>query len=54
MKKIFGCRRSTLGLIAITFLTGLGYLKGMDVTMAISSIVIGIAGANSYEKSKKP
>ena len=50
MLKIFKCRRSSLALICILALTYLGYSKGTDVSMAIASIAIGVAGANAYEK----
>jgi len=41
-----------LALVAIVCLTGLGYSKGIDVSMAISGICIGIGGANAWEKKK--
>lgn len=52
MKKILSCRRSSLALISMIFLSILGYLKGADVSMAISAVVASVAAANSYEKSK--
>jgi len=54
MLKIFSCRRSSLALIAIVLLSGLCYTKGIDVSMAISAIVLAVAGSNSYQASKKP
>jgi hypothetical protein len=50
MIKIFKCRRSSIALICVLVLGSLGYFKGMDVAMAISTIAIGVAGANAYEK----
>ena len=50
MLKIFKCRRSSLAVICIATLGFLGYSKGIDVSMAIATIAIGVAGANAYEK----
>lgn len=50
MKKIWQCRRSSLAVICIMVLGLLGFFKNMDVSMAIASIAIGVAGANAYEK----
>ena len=55
MKKILDCRRTSLAFFAICCLTGLGVYLGQDVSgiaMAISGIVIGVAGSNAFEKSK--
>lgn len=51
MKKIFECRRSSLALLGMIIL-GVGLYFGKDTSNAIAAICIGIAGANSYEKSK--
>lgn len=53
MKALLNCRRSIIGIYALGILGILGYTKGMEVSMAISTIVIGIAGANAYEKKGK-
>ncbi len=53
MKALFSCRRSTLALYAITLLAIINYTKGNDTSMAISTIVIAVAGANAYEKRGK-
>lgn len=50
MLKIWNCRRSSIAVICILVLGGLGYLKGMDVSMSIATIAIGVAGANAFEK----
>lgn len=50
MIKIFKCRRSSLAVIGMILLTGLAYSKGVDVSMAIASISIGVSGANAFEK----
>lgn len=49
MRKILNCRRSILALISIACLTFLGYTKGMDVSIAISTVVLAVAGANAYQ-----
>lgn len=50
MKQILNCRRSSIALISILVLGGLGFAKGADVAMAISTVAIGLAGANAFEK----
>jgi hypothetical protein len=52
MLKIWNCRRSSIAVICILVLGILGYFKAMDVSMAISTIAIGVAGANAYEGKK--
>lgn len=57
MKKIWGCRRTSLGFFAISCLTGLGLYLGQDISgiaVAIAGIVASVAGSNAYEKAKKP
>ena len=53
MKKIFTCRRTVLGLYGITALTYLCYHKGIDVSMAISAIAMGVAAANAFQGKKE-
>lgn len=53
MRKIFGCRRSSLALIGIVCLTGLGVLHGTDISgiaVAISGIVASIGASNAWQK----
>ena len=52
MKKIFACRRSSLALIAIVCLTGLGIYHGEvgAIATAISATVGSVAVSNSWEK----
>lgn len=50
MLKILKCRRSIIAIFGITVLTFLGYEKGLDVSMAISGIVLAVAGSNAFEK----
>lgn len=52
MRHIWDCRRTYLATACILGLLVLGYMKGADVSMAIGSIAIGVAGANAYEKKK--
>lgn len=49
MIKIFKCRRSSLALIGMTFLTYLGVKVGLDVSTAIGMVCMGVAGANAYQ-----
>lgn len=53
MKHIFSCRRSSIALIGIITLAVIALHKGHDVSMAISTIVLAVAGANAYEKKVK-
>ena len=50
MKEIFKCRRTFLAFYSVTLLAIIAYTKSIDTSMAISGIIIGIAGANAYEK----
>ena len=50
MKSIFTCRRTFLGVLSICCLTFLGYYSKIEVAGAIATIVIGVAGANSFQK----
>jgi len=51
MIEIFKCRRSSLALLGMIIL-GAGLFSGHDTSAAIAAICIGIAGANSFEKSQ--
>ena len=42
-----------IAFIAIVCLTGLCYTKGIDVSIAISGICVGLAGSNAFEKGNK-
>lgn len=53
MRQIFSCRRSSIAFISIMTLAFLCYTKGIDVSMAISTVAVGLAGANAYEKKAK-
>jgi uncharacterized membrane protein YccC len=55
MKKILGCRRTSLAFFAIMCLTGLGVHLGQDISgiaVAIAGIVASVAGSNAFEKSR--
>jgi len=50
---ILKCRRTVIGLYAITALTFLGYHKGAEVAAAISAIAMGVAAANAFQGKKE-
>lgn len=54
MKKILTgkCVRGGLALTGIIACLVITLLKGFDTSMAIATIICGIGGANSYQKSK--
>jgi hypothetical protein len=53
MKNFLLCRRTFISTLALASLTALGCYKGMDVTMAVASVAVGLAAANAYEGSNK-
>lgn len=53
MRRIFLCRRTYVATLAITSLAVLGVWRGIDVSMAIASVSVGLAGANAFEESAK-
>lgn len=52
MKKIFSCRRSSLGLIGMLLLFLIGILNKTDVSNSLAMICMGVAAANAYEGKK--
>lgn len=54
MKFLKTCRRTFIAALAIGCLTVLGLAKDFDVSMALASVAIGLAGANAYEKRGTP
>lgn len=52
MKKLLTCRRTVISALAILVLGVLGYFKTMDVAMAISTVAVGLSGANAYQGKK--
>lgn len=50
MKYIYTCRRTFLSVVSILCLTFLGYYAKAEVAGALATIVIGVAGANSFQK----
>ena len=53
MKHIWKCRRTFVGLFAITCLTVLGMKKGIDTSIAIAGVASALSAANAYEKRGK-
>ncbi len=53
MRNILYCRRTFICTLAILCLTAIGLYKGIDVSMALASVAIGLAGANAYEMAGK-
>ena len=51
MNRMLSCRRTGCAVLGM-ILCAMGMYYGMDTSPAIAAICIGIAGANSYEKSK--
>ena len=43
-------RRFFIAILAIVAIWSLGFFKNQDVSMAISGVAIGLAGANAWEK----
>jgi hypothetical protein len=54
MHKILKCRRSTLALIAMAFLTLIALINNIDVSLAICGIVTSVAAANAAQSIKQP
>jgi len=50
MKNLLYCRRSTVTILGIICLTGLGIYQGTDVSYAVAGCVAAICGANAFEK----
>ncbi len=53
MLKLLQCRRTYVATLAIICLTAIGLFKGADVSTALASVAIGLAGANAYEAKDK-
>ena len=49
MRTIWYSRRCFIASLAILSISVVGIYKGYDVSMAIASVAVGIAGANAYE-----
>ena len=54
MRILLKCRRTVVAIFAICCLTVLGLAKDFDVSMALASVAIGLAGANAFEKRGLP
>lgn len=53
LQTLFLCRRTIIAIGAIGCLTALGLNTYHDVSSAIAAVAIGLAAANSYERSSK-
>lgn len=53
LQTVFWCRRTLIAIGAIGCLTALGLQGPHDVSGAIAAIAMGLAAANSYERSSK-
>jgi len=53
MKNILICRRTFICTLTLLLLVVLGLVDKIDVSMAMASVAIGLAGANSLENSMK-
>lgn len=49
MKTLWHSRRTFISALAVVCITAVGIYKGFDVSMALASVAIGMAGANAYE-----
>lgn len=52
-RTILLCRRTLIAIGSITCLTVIGLKRDKDVAEAIAAVSIGLAAANSYERSSK-
>jgi len=50
MRRLWSCRRTFTGTLAIASLTALGFYAGQDVAGAIGTVVIAVAGSNMAQK----
>lgn len=53
MKQTLFCRRTYIATVAILSLVGIAVYNHLDVSWAISSIAIGLAGSNAAEAAMK-
>jgi len=56
MGRVSNSRRAVIALVGIFCITAIGLVLKIDVSMAISSIVMAVAGSNAIEKfsNKEP
>jgi hypothetical protein len=52
MKTIWYSRRSFISALAVICITVVGLVNNVDVSMALASVAIGVAGANAFEGLK--
>jgi hypothetical protein len=53
MKNILYDRRMFVACFSISLLAAMAFTKGMDTSMAIATVAVGLAAANSFERSKQ-
>ena len=53
MKRLITCRRTFSATLGILTLGCISYAGGADVSASVATIVLGVAGANAYEGSRK-
>jgi len=53
MKQTLFCRRTYIATLAILSLVGIGLYNNFDVSWAIASIAVGLAGSNAAESAMK-
>jgi hypothetical protein len=53
MKYLWTSRRTFIAALAILSLMAFGMVKGVDISMALASIAIAVAGSNAAEKYGK-
>lgn len=49
MKHFLYCRRTFISTLSIVCLTGLGLYRGIDISMALATVAIGLAASNAAE-----
>jgi len=52
--EVFKSRRFILGAFSVSCLTAIAIYKGIDTSVSIAAIAVGIAGSNAYQGAKDP
>lgn len=50
MKQLLYCRRTFIALTALVGLFSLGLINGIDTSMAMATVAVGLAGSNAAER----
>ncbi len=53
MNKIFNCRRTFITFVGLAGLLALGLINNVDTSMAMSTAIAALCGANSWEARSK-